>query len=56
MSLVLYWMSQLEVAGIYRIVNILCEVIVGMVIYFSGLFALKAFSQKELLFLRRLFA
>lgn len=56
MSVVLYWIAQLEVAGIYRILNILIEVVVGMLIYFSGLFALKAFSQKELLFLKRLFA
>lgn len=56
MCVFLYWMSQLEVAGIYRILNILGEVVVGIVIYFSGLFALKAFSQNELLFLKRLFA
>ena len=53
---VLYWMSQLEVLGAQMFLNILGNIVIGVVVYLSMLFALKAFSQKELLFIRRLFA
>lgn len=55
MGAALYYISSRLGADAYRLIYIMSEILIGIIIYFATLFAVKTFTLKEINFFKRVF-